>query len=276
MVKKKKNKGCIYWDESSRGVSLDRPRGRWVGERLENGKRVRMRSTNYNNVLKWVTGNTTDCNRIQLKGLPGYSIDIERKEVFGKRGIPMKGHQRIGEESAEYLIITKERKITLSFNRLAYAALHDIDVRQIPSDLMVKYKDGEYVLMCRDDLLIENNIKRREENRRTIMSRLQKRMMELEMLQRYYLTGDKTEIVEYATKTCFNYLVAYIIRINRCGIRRATDIVYEGTEAFLQRTLDEDVTAVSITNAILTLCRKAMATAYRQHEYNDNEIYKQL
>jgi hypothetical protein len=96
------------------------------------------------------------------------------------------------------------------------------------------------------------------------------------MLQRYYLTGDKTEIVEYATKTCFNYLVAYIIRINRCGIRRATDIVYEGTEAFLQRTLDEDVTAVSITNAILTLCRKAMATAYRQHEYKDNVIYKQL
>jgi hypothetical protein len=40
-MKKKKNKGCIYWDESSRGVSIDIPRGRWVGERLENGKRVR-------------------------------------------------------------------------------------------------------------------------------------------------------------------------------------------------------------------------------------------
>lgn len=270
MMKKEKNKGCIYWDESSRGKNNIRKPGRWVGERLENGKRVRMRSTNYDNVLQWVTGNTRDCNRIQLKGLPGYSIDIERKEVFGKRGIPMKGHQRIGQESAEYLITTKERQFTLSFNRLAYAALHDIDVRQIPSNLAVKHKDGEYVLICRDDILRENNIKRREENRRTIMSRLQKRMMELEMLQRYYLTGDKTEIVEYATKTCFNSIVSHVIRINSCSIRRATDIACEGTEAFLQRTLDEDVTVVSITNAILTLCRKAMATAYRQYEYNDN------
>ena len=272
-MKKEKNKGCIYWDESSRGKNNIRKPGRWVGERLENGKRVRMRSTNYDNVLQWVTGDTRDCNRIQLKGLPGYSIDIERKEVFGKRGIPMKGHRRIDQESAEYLITTKERQFTLSFNRLAYAALHDIDVRQIPSDLMVKHKDGEYILICRDDILRENNIKRREENRRTIMSRLQKRMMELEMLQRYYLTGDKTEIVEYATKTCFNSIVSHVIRINSCSIRRATDIACEGTEAFLQRTLDEDVTVVSITNAILTLCRKAMATAYRQQEYNDNIKY---
>lgn len=268
--KKNKNKGCIYWDESSRGTAYPRPRGRWVGERLDNGKRVRMRSTNYNNVLKWVTGNATECNRIQLKGLPDYSIDVERKEVFGKRGIPMKGHQRTSKEPVEYCIVTKDRKITMTFNRLAYAALHNIDVRQIPSDLAVKYKDGEYVLMCRDDMLIENNNKRSKENRRTILNRLQKRMMELEMLQRYYLTGDKTEIVEYATKTCFNSLVAHIIRINSCSIRRATDIVYEGTEAFLQRTLDEDVAVVSISNTILTLCRKAMTTVYRQQTYNDN------
>ena len=81
------NKGTIYYDESSRGTAYPRPRGRWVGERIDNGKRVRMRSTNYDKVLKWITGDARECNRIELKGLPGYSIDVERKEVFGKRGM---------------------------------------------------------------------------------------------------------------------------------------------------------------------------------------------
>lgn len=41
--------GCIYWDESSRGAhgnlaQTSYVRGRWVGEKTVNGKRVRMRS----------------------------------------------------------------------------------------------------------------------------------------------------------------------------------------------------------------------------------------
>ena len=269
-MKNKKNKGCIYWDESSRGVSLDRPRGRWVGERLENGKRVRMRSTNYDNVLKWVTGNTTDCNRIQLKGLPGYSIDIERREVFGKRCM-LKG---IGNSAGQrqYELFPDGKKFAATFNRLAYAALHDIDVRQIPFNVIVRYKDGEYVLIYRDALPIDVAKERHAANRRKITNTLKKRMLEIEILQRYYKTGKTEEIVEYATKTCFDHLVSHVRNKRRCTLAHATDIVLEATELFFQRTLKEDIPVVSISNTIQNLCRKA-TYSIRKREYNDNVKY---
>ena len=49
----------MYWDESSRGYNCSnsgkpKKRGRWVGERNINGKRVRMRSTDFNKVMAWM------------------------------------------------------------------------------------------------------------------------------------------------------------------------------------------------------------------------------
>lgn len=262
-------KGTIYYDESSRGRSHIGKQGRWVGEKTEHGKRVRMRSSDYNKVLKWVTGNTRDCNRVPLIGLAGYSIDVERKEVFSKWGM-MKGHRRIGENGTEYLITTKEKKFVTSFNRLAYAAIHNIDVRQIPSDIYVKYIDGEYVLMCRDDMLRENNNDRRIRNRREILSILEKRMLETEILQRYYITGNAAEIVEYSTKTCFKSILYHVLKNRSCGLQRATDIVLEATEKFLQRTLKENTPPMTISGTIRSLCCKVVADDSRKREYNDN------
>lgn len=63
------SKGTIYWDDSSRGYNASstgtpHKRGRWVGERNENGRRVRFRSTDYRKVLTWVNSKVTleDCS----------------------------------------------------------------------------------------------------------------------------------------------------------------------------------------------------------------------
>jgi hypothetical protein len=270
-MKKKKNKGCIYWDESSRGVSIDRPRGRWVGERLENGKRVRMRSTNYNNVLKWVMGNNTDCPRRQIKGFPDYFINIERREVFGKRGTPMKGEKKKNKQT--YRLKRNKVAYSMSFDRLAYAALHDIDPRKIPTDIVVVESNGEYILQNNSDFKVDENRRLQRDKRRRINNILNKRRLEIDMLQHYYQTRDATEIVTYVTKDIFESIVTYVMRRNNCGMQRATDIVIEAQERFLQRVINGNMPAISISSTIQTLCNRCTTEATRKREYNDNVRY---
>lgn len=269
--KKKKNQGCIYWEESSRGTKYERKPGRWVGERLENGKRVRMRSTNYDNVLKWITGNTSDCNRIQLKGLPGYSIDIERKEVFGKRGIPMKGEVR--NNRMIYKLEKDKVKYSIFFARIAYAALHGIDPRKIPTDIVVVESNGEYVLQSTCDFQVDNNQRMRRYKQRKINDILNKRRLEIDILQRYYNTRDTTEIVAYVTKDIFESMVLKVLDKNHCSMQRATDIVTDAQERFLQRVIDGNLPTISISSTIQALCNQCTAETTRKHEYNDDIKY---
>ena len=271
-MKNKKNKGCIYWDESSRGVSIERPRGRWVGERLENGKRVRMRSTNYDNVLKWVMGNTHDCNRMQIKGFPDYSIDIERKEVFGRKSVPMKGEKK--KNNHTYRLKRDKVAYSLSFNRLAYAALHDIDPRKIPTDIVVVESNGEYILQNVSDFKVNENRRLQRDKRKRINNILNKRRMEIDILQHYYQTRDTSEIVTYVTKDIFDKLVAHVMAARNCRIDRATDVVLDATEQFLHRAVESDVPIISISPTIQGLCLRALKNGCRKTEYNDNIRYK--
>ena len=266
--KKIKNKGCIYWDESSRGTAYPRPRGRWVGERLDNGKRVRMRSTNYDKVLKWVTGDTTKCNRMQIKGFPDYSIDIERKEVFGKKNVPMKGEVR--NNRIIYKLKKNKVKYSISFARLAYATLHDIDPRKIPTDIVVVERNGKYILQNICDFQIENNQRKQRNKQQRIDNILNKRRYEIDILQRYYKTHETTEIVTYVTKDIFESMVFKVMNKNNCSMQRATDIVTEAQERFLQRVIDGNLPTISISSTIVALCNQWSAQELRKREYNDN------
>ena len=270
-MKNKRNKGCIYWDESSRGVSLIRPRGRWVGERLENGKRVRMRSMNYDNVLKWITGNTRDCNRRQIKGFPDYSIDIERKEVFGKKNVPMKGEKR----NNQMIYKLKKDKVQhhISFSRLAYAALHDINPLKIPADIVVVESNGQYILQNICDFQYDNNQRKQSEKRQRINSILNKRRLEIDILQRYYQTQDTTEIVTYVTKDIFESMVFKVLDKNHCSMQRATDIVTDAQERFLQRVINGNMPTISTSSTIQALCNQCTAEGMRKREYKDNIRY---
>ena len=268
MNKKKKNKGCLYWDESSRGVSYLRPRGRWVGERLENGKRVRMRSTNYDKVLKWVTGTTTACNRMQIKGFPDYSIDIKRKEVFGKKNVPMKGEVR--NNRMIYKLEKDKVKYSISFSRLAYATLNDIDPRKIPTDIVVVENNGKYILQNICDFQYDNNQRMQKDKQQRINSILNKRRLKIDILQRYYNTRDTTEIVTYVTKDIFESMVHKVLGKNHCSMQRATDIVTDAQERFLQRVINGNMPTISISSTIQTLCNQCTAQELKKREYNDN------
>ena len=116
---------------------------------MVNGKRVRMRSRDYNKVVAWVNGTKAERKGLPLKGLPCYSVDVERREVYGKNGQVMKGRKACN--SVLYRISRDNVRHTVTWNRLAYAALHGIDVMKIPKDIVVDYRDGDYVLTYQGD-----------------------------------------------------------------------------------------------------------------------------
>lgn len=239
-----------------------------MGERHENGKRVRFRSTDYDKVVAWVMGIAPDNNRMPLRGMNGYSVDIERKEVFNKCGKRLSGQKNAAGEMMYGFYFGKDR-FSATFNRLAYAAMHDIDVRKIPQNLVVTYKDGDYVLMYRGDLSADTIKKRRAENRDRILNILSKRRMEMEILSRFYMFGNSDELVKYATQTCFNSLVLYVMKQRHCSLERATDVVLEATEIFLQRVINGNVPVISISITIQGICRRTMRDAANIQEYNN-------
>ena len=58
-----RKKGCLYWDESSRGIKNGKPdkRGRWCAEMVVNERRVRMRSSDINRCMKFLE----ECSEIE-------------------------------------------------------------------------------------------------------------------------------------------------------------------------------------------------------------------
>lgn len=270
-------KGTIYWDESSRGSHHNAgrtpyKRGRWVGERTENGRRVRMRSTDYDKVLRWVQSYDPKADRIALKGMPQYSVNIERQEVYNRYGRTLKGS--CDHDRRVYHLVHNGTNHTLSWERIAYAVLHNIEVLKIPSGIIVVQSQGEYFLQHAGDFHVSMNKRTRHRKLMKIDNILSRRMQELQMLQRYYKTGDQIEIVTYATKDCFNHLVLYLVKRYRCRMQRATDIVTEATEQFLHRVTIGDLPAISISATIQGLCAKIMSQRSKQREYNDNLIHE--
>ena len=263
----------IYWDESSRGYHGNQghtpyTRGRWVGEKMVNGKRVRMRSRDYDKVVALVNGTKPERKGLPLKGLPCYSVDVERREVYGKNGQVMKG--RKDRNSVLYRISLDNVRHTVTWNRLAYAALHGIDVMKIPKDIVVDYRDGDYVLTYLGDKMRTIHAERTDQRRRVIMDTLSHRKREIDILRRYYETKDTQELVTYATQECFNGMVQHVMKERKCQMQRAVDVVLEATERFLQRVTSEDVPVISISSNISWLCHQALKEQRKKREYNDN------
>lgn len=262
----------IYFDESSRGYHgnpgrTPYVRGRWVGERTENGKRIRMRSTDYDKVLAWVQGTPKEEHKgIPLRGLPQYSVSIINREVYNSKTHRwLKGSLECGRRI--FHLVHNGVNHSLSWERIAYAALHDIEVLKIPSDLVVVESEGEYLLQHAGDFQVIQNRRMRDRKLTEIYHILKRRIREAEMLQRYYKSHNPQEIVTYATKDIFDHMVRHIMQRHRCTMQRATDVVTEATEQFLERITTGTLPAVTISCTIRGMCQKAIAKGTKKREY---------
>ena len=286
------NKGCIYWDESSRGTDGRHKRGRWVGEIKINGRRVRMRSTILSRVMEWLNQNADGFTPEKPKGLykrprtPKEKVDISRltpivgmpyyADVEGYYIANQFGYKvrpsLVGRKSRNYqfaVYIGKKRRV-ISANRLMYAVMHGISPFQIPDNLVVvRTDDGEYHLQTKSEWGREFADRAYITKKENVKQRLDSKMHEAEILQRFYQTGDRSELVAYTIgKT--EKLALYLRYLYSFGPERSMDTAMEAVDWFCQRIEDKNIAVTAIYGS---LKQRARLIARQHRQQRDIERY---
>ena len=106
-----KNKGCLYWDESSRGIKCGKQdkRGRWCAEKRVGGRLVRMRSPDIQKCIDFLN----DCDEVdELK--PQRKVDVPT--LYDRRFMVRKGNIYTMEQRKQLLNDRiKESEMTLRY-----------------------------------------------------------------------------------------------------------------------------------------------------------------
>lgn len=284
------NKGCIYWDESSRGTDTTHKRGRWVGEKKVDGRRVRMRSTILRKVLEWLNQDQsqegkdglykrprTPRERVDISqltpivGMPYYA-DVEGFYIANKFGFKVKP-SLVGRKSRNYqfaVVIDKKRRV-ISANRLMYAVIHGISPFQIPDNLVVVRTDeGKYLLQTKSDWGREFAERAYITKKENVTQRLDSKMHEAQILQRFYQTGDRSELVAYTIgKT--EKLALYLRYLYSFGHERSMDTAMEAVDWFCQRIEDRNIAVTAIYGS---LKQRARLIARQHNKMRDIEKYR--
>jgi hypothetical protein len=259
------NKGTIYWDESSRGYHHNDgrtpyKRGRWVGEKFINGRRVRMRSTDYDKVAAWMGDQPkNDPDVVPLIGLTGYSVNIREEYIIGKYG------QRLNSKNGYYWLRADGNRLTVNICRIMYAALHHIDVRDIPSDILVvkDENDGRYSIRNRSE--IRNLFAHKGDVRQL---KLCKTVIESQLLKHFYDTGRSIDVVRYAMSQT-DSVSRYLLRNGYVKSKqRASDIASQAVEQYCDAiTSGRDISITTITPNIRARCRRIVNDNRNTYEY---------
>lgn len=277
------SKGCIYWDESSRGYHGNSGRtpyvrGRWVGEKTVNGKRVRMRSTDYEKVMRFLgmepDKDATILNGLTpLKGYPNYYADIENGEIYSYvhgKVRKMKGHTD-GRGNRSVYLSRDNKKVVRSLNRVLFAAIRGIDVDIIPDDLIVQCSEekGYYIELKSKAAQI-----RRKKCQTGIAVAIERNMMESELLLGYYTNGDIIRVMEYVLSLSED-MVKEVQRRYNCVQEKARFITDLVTDEFLASLKDGTMAYTNITKALKNMLYEAYKRERSTYEYNDNIRRKQ-
>ena len=283
------NKGCIYWDESSRGDTRHK-RGRWVGEKNVDGRRVRMRSTILCKVLEWLNQDQsqegkdgrykrprTHRERVDISqltpivGMPYYA-DVEGYYIANKFGFKIKPYPIGNKRDAMQFGLTINRKVVrVSANRLMYAAIHGIDVFHIPDTMVVvRTDDGGYRLITRRELGYEKGSEGYDLHKDRVDRKLETKIKESQILQHYYHTGERSDIIGYAIGIT-NSLAAYMRYYYGWSQSHSMDVAAEAVEWFCQRIENRDITVTTIYS---TIKDRARLIAKQQQQQRDIETYR--
>ena len=286
------NKGCIYWDESSRGTDTTHKRGRWVGEKRVDGRRVRMRSTILGKVLEWINQDQstegkdgrykrpkTHREKVDIStltpiaGMPYYA-DVEGCYIANKFGFKIKPHIcGRGKGNYKFTLMIDKKCYKISANRLMYAALHGFNPFQIPDNLVVVRTDeGEYHLQTKSERGRENADRAYIAKKENVAQHLDTKMHEAQILQRFYQTGDRSELVAYTIgKT--NQLALYLHYRHSFGPERSMDTAMEAVDWFCQRIEDRNIAVT----AIYSILKSRARLIARQHSQQRNiEEYRRF
>lgn len=115
-MSERKNKGCLYWDESSRGIKNGKQdkRGRWCAEKRIDGRLVRKRSADMQKCLDFLN----DCDTIEERK-PQRTVEVPT--IHDKRFMVSKHHVSTMEQRKQLL----QDRITESQLTLDYFKTRD-------------------------------------------------------------------------------------------------------------------------------------------------------
>lgn len=265
------NKGCIYYEETTAFRHKDGSpgkKGRWVGEILVNGRRVRMRSTNYRNVLLFLQGKRTprrnaakpDMENLRMvRDLPGYWVDITNGNVYNKDLKKMKINNTTRGSGFLNLHIEGQR-YGIQKNRMWYAAINRLRYFNIPSSVIVTVgEDGTLQAMTREKLAERMVQKAADKRRENIGNMLDEVIYEAEMLRKFYQTKDVGPVLLYLVERR-DMMVSFVAKYRCCRKQKAEDLFDASLDKLIDRLLNGTSCVTNLTsnmkNAMIhTKCR---------------------
>jgi hypothetical protein len=146
-----------------------------------------------------------------------------------------------------------------------YAALHHIDVRDIPSDILVvkDEHDGHYCIHGRSEF--RNLFARKRDVRQLTIC---KTIREAKLLKHFYDTGRSIDVVRYAMSQT-DSVSRYLLRNGYVKSKqRASDIASQAVEQYCDAiTSGRDVHITTITPNIRARCRMIVRDNINTCEY---------
>lgn len=275
------SKGTIYYDESSRGLNCscagtEKKRGRWVGEKIIDGRRVRMRSTNLNRVLAWLN-DLNSCNlqnTVNLKGYPHYKVDIKREVIYGYNGKPLRGSREREGWTTIFRLKRDGKCYPFSLGRIIFAATNGLSPEDIPDNVRaVRGEDGMWTLRYASEEQADRNRALSQRLRNNMVVALSKREVETKLLKEYYQSGETNLIIQYIISQTED-IIKYVSRTYHLSPSTTFDIATHAIERFCQKICKHSNIMTSITYHIRAMCRQILKERRNTKKiYHDNFNY---
>lgn len=274
-------KGTIYYDTSSKGSRGGKTSSfmrKWCAEITVNGRRLRRRSSDREELERWLEEIYTAMPRSRKKGattpivgFPLYSIDLNNRVVYGKNGRQLKA---VKTKPVHYRLSAPDgTRHDFNLARIVYAAQNGLNPTIIPSDVVIILgDDGKLTFQNKQDLHNKVLARCRRQHMASCIKRTEVCVKEGKMLLDYYRTGNSSELMTYVL-LMHEELVTHLRKQRQLGREHAEDIVLEAIEQYCQRISDRTIYATNVTNYLHFACSRLYFQKFRNREYNDNIKY---
>ena len=192
----------------------------------------------------------TNNGMVQMVGYD-YMVDVANRAVYRNDGRPIK---MVTSNCGSRYMLTRQdgKRKCISANRVMYAAMIGISPDTIPREIYIIPEGDSYKLMYHKDMNAMNHEKARNSHIRNYRNMLIHRMLEMNILLKYYDTGNASPLVRYIMER-HDELEGYIYKKFCCSKQTAHDVVSETIEDICQRAKSHNLYMTSITSNLKSI-----------------------
>lgn len=209
-----------------------------------------------------------------IVGWPDYVVDIESQKVFSIKGYTPHVVKVQVRPNGQHMVnlCRNGTRLTVSINRLCYAAQKGISVKDIPAGLVVKRdKDGSYRLLDNRDNLEEASQKNLQLRREQRMEHMERKRRELVILTNYYCGSqtDDNELLSYC-EMVRPELVAWCRKRYLLSRANGDDLYSQAVARFLESVSRPSATMTCITGNLKLFIKKVYASHKAETDISRN------